>query len=127
MLDRTSIFRSDEIENLERKSHKNFSKRVSDICDRYSAIIRLEYPVKLFTFTEMEMLKECFSGKILRPAGLIRNLIPEVEDAINLHMLDSKYEVDSKKLIVKLKKLSYPQNVALIEHIEEYWDSIEKE
>ncbi len=127
MLQRTTIFRSDELENLERPSQKNFSQRISNICDRYNAIIRLHYPVKIFEFTELEMLKDCFSGKILRPAGLIRNLISEVEDAISINRLDVKWEVNAEKLLDKLKKLDYVQNVALIEHVEEYWDVKERE
>lgn len=124
MKQRTSIFNSLEVERLKRPSQKNFSQRIANICGRYSEIVKLESPLNKFTFPELGLLRECFENKIIKTAGIIRYIPHKIEEAIEEKRLDDKYEVNKKKLLVKLKKLSYVQNVALIEHIEEYWDSI---
>ncbi len=121
MMRRTSIFSSKEVEKLERPSQKNFSKRMANICDRFSEVMRVEYPGKKFTLTEKEFLKEYFSDKILKPAAVIHSIAKDIEYT---DYLCQKFEVDKDKLLDKLKKLSYVQTVSLIEHIEEYWDSI---
>ncbi len=120
MLKRTSIFYSKEVEKLERPSQRNFSQRMANICDRYSEIMRIEYPGKLFSLTEKEFLKEYFSDTILKPAAVIHSLSKDIE---HTDYLCQKFEVDKDKLLEKLKKLSYVQSVSLIESIEEYWDS----
>lgn len=121
MLKRTSIFYSKEVEKLERKSQRNFSQRMANICDRFSEIMRIEYPGKLFSLTEKEFLKEYFSDIILKPAAVIHSISKDIEYT---DYLCQKFEVDKDKLLEKLKKLSYVQTVSLIESIEEYWDSV---
>jgi len=123
MLRVTTISRQPEIEKIERPSQENFSKRLANVCERYSEIMRIEYPGKLFSLTEKEFMKEYFSDIILRPASTIHSIAKDIEYT---DYLCQKFEVDKNKLLDKLKRLSYAQTVSLIEHIEEYWDSVNR-
>ncbi len=119
---KTTIYISQEIENLERSSHNNFSGRLSNICDRFSEIIKKASPIKKFTYPEFGLLKECFKSDILKPAGLIETLVSKVSGHMQQFQSDLKFEVDSKQILAKLSGLNYVEMVSLVETIEDHWD-----
>ena len=120
---RTSIYLSESINKIRNLAKKNFSARLSNICDRYITLIENSFPDDVFIYPELCLLREVLKDVTIKDAKLIQNqtISFHVKNHIKLDAVDKKYEVDSKKLLEKIDQLSYIQVVSLIEHIEKHW------
>lgn len=97
------------------------SKRVAMAIDRYREILRRERVERLFTEAEWNLLRDVCNGTVFEPAQLIAGaLVAEVKDATYDGIAD-KWSVDVPMLLENLEKLSYVQQVAVIEVIEAWW------
>lgn len=97
------------------------SKRVAMAVDRYREILRRERIDRLFTEQEWDLLRDVCNGTLFEPAQLIAGaLAAEVKDATYDGIAD-KWSVDVPMLLENLEKLTYAQQVAVVESIEAWW------
>ena len=97
----------------------NRSRRVAHVCDRYLEILR-RADLPAFSEAEWGLLREVLSGIPREPASNLRGLWHRVHDAAEVGRLTERWTVDGPDLINRLKLLSYVQEVALIEKVEEW-------
>lgn len=97
---------------------RNRSHRISQIADRYTEILRRAV-LPPFSPAERSLLRDACNGTLHEPAGILPGALAlGVADAIALDGLDKKWLVDGPVLIEKLRGLSFPQEIRLIEEIE---------
>lgn len=102
---------------------RGMSHRLAQIADRYQEILRRAAPPAL-SDGEMNALRDACNGTLHEPAALIRgSLWIGIEDSLP-DGLAEKWQIDGAALVEKLRGLTYPQEVALVEQIEAYWASV---
>ncbi len=110
MKKRTSIFISDKIASILRKSDTSLSKRLQEVCYRYNIIVKKNSPLHMFEKKEIQLLKRISKGIDFT---LVLQFSFTVCDILE------REEADYSVLIEKIKYLSSVQVVALIEYLEE--------
>lgn len=106
---------------LQTDAFSSVTYRINVIGDRYNEIMRREKIETLFTEDELWLIKDSMNGTISEPACAIENVWFGVEDSIDLDRLDEKWSVEKAPFMKKLKSLSFAQEVALVEHVEQFW------
>lgn len=99
------------------------SPGVNRIADRYREIVAGTEIEKRFTVCELDLIREACMGWAAEPAATIRGG-PALEVSDALRELADKYAVDAASLLARLQALSYPEEVALVDSIERYWQSV---
>lgn len=98
------------------------SSKINKSLERYFSALERERRElrKILSPSELDLIAESLKGKTFNSIsiGMIYN---EIEDSINLDKLDEKWVINGNKLVSTLKDLSYTQNLALIDAIEQYW------
>jgi hypothetical protein len=108
---------------------ENFSGELNKIIDRYGEILRRSRIEKRFNEKEWALILDVLKDQYARsPATALENAVflavEEVEEDLSLHKMS---ETEHKKLLEKIKALSYAEQVCLIEAIErEYRELFKK-
>lgn len=92
--------------------------------DRYAEVVRRSTPA--LSPAEWRLVVDSLNGVIHEPAQLIMAAASGVADAIQLDGLAEKWHVDGPALGKKLRALSFPQLVALVDVAERYWVAVSR-
>jgi hypothetical protein len=65
-----------------------------------------------------------FNGILFADSAAIRYAWSEVQDAIHYDNLDSKWNVDGKALVEKMKLMSIGHMIALVDSVEIWWNRV---
>ena len=96
---------------------RGLSHRLAQIADRYLEILR-RAPLPDLSEAEMNALRDSCLGVLNEPAAQIRgSLWLGVEDSLP-DGLAEKWQIDGAALVEKLRALTYPQEVRLVEMVE---------
>jgi hypothetical protein len=95
------------------------SAAVQRILGRYAEIVRRSVPD--LSVPEWKLVVYSLNGVIHDPPSMISALWHGIEDSISLDKLDTKWDVDGAALVKKLKRLSFAENVAVVDIAERYW------
>lgn len=100
------------------------SKTVNRALDRYAEILRRERVEKLFSEAEWNALRDMLNGTISEPAAMIRGSLAQGwEDSLDDGIAE-KWVVDPQAMSAKLRALTYPQEVAVIHGVEQYFSKL---
>lgn len=118
---RTTIYISGPLHTAIGASPYSISGRLAVIGDRYTEIIRRQRVEAKFDEAELNAFRDCCNGTLFEPAQLI-------DGAILANFVDSevdglyrKWEIDGRATVAKLQALTYTEQVALVEAIEQWW------
>ncbi|QBJ79631.1 hypothetical protein [Aquitalea sp. USM4] len=97
--------------------HYGDEARVQQICDRYAEIVRREQAVlsRQFSDAELQLIAHVLKNVRFEEAASCRGVWLAVETCMIDEELDQHFKVDGEALLLKMKNLSYSQEVALIE------------
>lgn len=100
------------------------SSRLAVIADRYTEILRRARIEKTFTDPELNALRDCCNGTIFEPAQLVDGaVLANFEDSL-CDGLAEKWGIDAGIVAAKLRALTYAEQVALVENIEQFWRNV---
>ena len=102
------------------------SSRLAVIADRYTEILRRARIDTRFSEAEFNAIYDCCNGTWFEPAQLIVNAVLANFDDSLIDGLAEKWEIDAGEVIAKLRALTYADQVALVEKIEQFWRGVEK-
>jgi hypothetical protein len=103
---------------------ESISGRLGQICDRYTEINRRARIKHRFSEAELNAFRDCCNGTIFGPAQLVDGaVLANFEDSL-IDGLADKWEIDASATIAKLRHLTYPDQVALVEDIESFWRGV---
>lgn len=120
MTKRTSIYLNPPLEEA-LKGADSTSGRLGQICDRYTETNRRARIAQRFSEAELNAFRDCCNGTIFGPAQLIDGaVLANFEDSLQ-DGIAGKWGIDAPTTIAKLRELTYPDQVALVEDIEAFW------
>lgn len=123
MTKRTSIYLSPPLEEA-LKGADSISGRLGQICDRYAETNRRARIAQRFSAGELNAFRDCCNGTIFGPAQLIDGaVLANFEDSLQDGIAE-KWGIDAPATIAKLRDLTYPDQVALVEDIETFWHGV---
>lgn len=98
--------------------------RLSVIADRYTEILERTKVEEKFNQEEWGTIRDALHGVINEPAAMIRGLEVQVRD----FLMDTSHEKDGilrggDELLETLRTLTYTEEVAVVEAVEQYWRS----
>lgn len=114
---RPSVYLTDQsLKFLELRSDK-LSGAINQTVDRYDQVIK-HIDLPSFSPSEINTLLSAIQGVLYQPAEMIAGLWQGIQDDL---VDDLTGEVDATDLLLieKLKTLTYPQEVALLERLEQ--------
>jgi hypothetical protein len=121
MAKRTTIYIAGPLEQAIGASPSSLSGRLATIGDRYNEITRRVRVEAKFSEPELNALRDCCNGTLFEPAQLIDGaILANFEDSAE-DGLYGKWEIDGQVTAAKLAALTYPEQVALVEAIEQWW------
>lgn len=121
MAKRTTIYIAGPLEKAIGASPSSISGRLVTIGDRYSEIVRRQRVETKFAEAELNALRDCCNGTLFEPAQLIDGaILANFEDSA-IDGLYDKWTIDGPATAAKIAALSYPEQVALVEAIEQWW------
>jgi hypothetical protein len=101
------------------------SETIADSLDRYFLALQDARRTLKEQLTESELSLICDScNGVIHTADTLSMLWGGIEDSIGLDHLDEKWEVDGKKLVKKLRDLSYIESCALTDAVERFWKAV---
>lgn len=109
---------------LEDVGEGSTSGRLGAICDRYAEIKRRARIAQRFSEGEISAFRDCCNGTLFEPAQLVDGaVLANFEDSL-IDGLAEKWDIDPVETVAKLRSLTYPDQVALVEDIEAFWRSV---
>lgn len=125
MAKRTSTYLSDrtvDILDAAMGDAGSLSGEINKAIDRYNEVVRRHRGVeKQFSEAELNALRDVANGWWAEPAATIAGgLALELEDSLP-DGIAAKWEIDGEALLVKLRALSYADQLALVAGIEAWW------
>lgn len=112
---------------LERRGHGNRSAIISRSLDRYFAVLaayRQDLQTQ-FSDAEIALILDAFNGVAFWDITSVRLAWANVQDAIEMDSLDTKWGVnDPAGLVAKLKALDLARLVALVDAAEMWWHRV---
>lgn len=124
MARRTTIYLSDRTEAV-LSGGDSLSGTINRIADRYHEILRRSR-VKL-TPAELDAVRDALNGWLAEPAATIAGgPALEVEDAL-ADGLAERHGIDGRELVATLRGLTYAQELALVDAVEQYWRSVRQD
>lgn len=124
MTKRTTIYLNPPIAAQLRPGTESVSGRLGSICDRYGEIRRRARIAQRFSEAELNALRDCCNGTFFDPAQLIDGaVLANFEDSL-ADGLAEKWGIDAEHLAARLATLPYHDQVALVEDIEAFWQSV---
>lgn len=124
MAKRTTIYLTDRAQAV-LAGGESLSGTINRIADRYYEILRrsridLSEP-------EINAVRDALNGWLAEPAATIHGgPALEVEDALE-DGLAERHGIDGRALVAKLRALTYAQEVALVDSVEQYWRGVAAE
>ncbi len=73
---------------------------------------------------EIGLILDAFNGTMFADSSSIRYAWSEVQDAIEYDALDSKWNVDGKALVEKMKMISLGHMITLVDSVEIWWNRV---
>ena len=123
MSKRTSIYLNPPIEAA-LKDADSISGRLGQICDRFAETNRRARIAQRFSEAELNAFRDCCNGTWFEPAQLIDGaILANFEDSAPDGLYE-KWGIDAPATIAKLRDLTYPDQVALVEDIEVFWRGV---
>lgn len=121
MARRTTIYLTDRAEAA-LAGGDSLSGSINRIADRYYEILRRSR-IDL-SDAEMDAVRDALNGWLAEPAATISGgPALEVEDALD-DGLAERHGIDGRALVDKLRELSYAQEVALVDYVEQFWRAV---
>lgn len=123
---KTSVYMTDTLRQKLRIApfgERGASEAVSIVIDRYSLIIRAEQKKlkEIFSDSEFQAMNNACSSTSWKPAEACRDgVLHNVQDSTQEELSN---DVGKSNLEKKLQSLSVSQQLALVEMIEQYWES----
>lgn len=121
---RLSIYAGDPLERLvaDRASDaRPTTTVVNAVADRYLEIVRRCLPQ--LSRAEWLLCCDSLNGTITTDrAELLAVMWAGIADSIHLDNLADKWHVDGAALVARLRALSYPETVALVDTVERFWE-----
>ena len=114
---RPSVYLTDQSLRFLEARGESLSGAINQTVDRYEQVIK-QVDLPKFTETEINILLNATSGVLYQPAEMIAGLWQGIEDDL-IDDLTGSIDAADMALIEKLKKLTYPQEVALLERLEQ--------
>jgi hypothetical protein len=112
---RSSVYLSDQSMKFLESHRDSLSGVINQTIDRYDKVLKhIELPP--FTTAEINTLLSATQGVLYQPAEMIAGLWQGVQDDL-ADDLTRKLDAADMALIEKLKTLTYPQEVALLERL----------
>lgn len=97
------------------------SHSINRALDRYYEIIRRERVERLFSEAEWSALRDMLNGTMSEPAGMCAgSLAMSWADSLEEGIAE-KWGLDPAGMAEKLRALTYPQELAVIEAVERWW------
>lgn len=124
---RTTIYISEPLLKAIGASPDSISGRLATIGDRYTEIMRRQRVETKFSEPELNALRDCCNGTLFQPAQLIDGAILADFTDSAADGLYEKWEIDGKATAKKLAALTYTEQVALVEAIEQWWRTQRRE
>ena len=123
MTKRTSIYLNPPLQKA-LDGADSISGRLGQICDRYAEINRRARIAQRFSEAELNAMRDCCNGTWFEPAQLIDGAVSaNFEDSL-IDGIAEKWGIDAPATIAKLRELTYPDQVALVEDIEAFWRGV---
>ena len=118
MAKRTTIYLTDRAEAV-LAGGDSLSGSINRLADRYYEIMRRSR-IDL-TPAELDAVRDALNGWLAEPAATIAGgPALEIEDALPDGLTD-KWSIDGPALVAKMRALTYAQEVALVDAVEQYW------
>lgn len=114
---RPSVYLTEQSTRYLAKRADSLSGAINQTVDRYEQVIK-QTALPPFTAEEIHTLLEATMGVLYQPAEMIAHLWHGIEDQL-ADDLTGEISEPHRALIEKLKKLTYPQEVALLEKLEQ--------
>lgn len=89
--------------------------------DRYNEIIRRADITQRFSEGELNAFRDCCCDSFLGSVSMIDGLVWSYFEESLYEGIAEKWDIDASTTIAKLCKLTYPDQVALVDNIEKYW------
>ena len=102
------------------------SPRLAVIADRYGEILWRARIDRRFSSAEFNALCDFCNGTSFEPAKLIDGAVLANFEASIIDGIAQKWEIDADLIAAKLRALTYADQVALVEKIEQFWRGVEK-
>lgn len=121
MARRTTIYLTDRAEAV-LAGGESLSGSINRIADRYYEIIRRSR----IDLSDAELAAVCdaLNGWLAEPAATISGgPALEVEDAL-ADGLAERHGIDGRALLAKLRRLTFAQEVALVDSVEQFWRAV---
>jgi hypothetical protein len=123
MTKRTSIYLNPPLEAA-LKGADSISGHLGKICDRYAETNRRARIAQRFSEDELSAFRDCCNGTWFEPAPLVDGaVLANFEDSLQDGIAE-KWGIDAPAAIAKLRGLTYPDQVALVEDIEAFWRGV---
>lgn len=124
MARRTTIYLTDRAEAV-LGGGPSLSGTINRLADRHYEMMRRSR-IDL-TPAELDAVRDACNGWLAEPAATIAGgPALEVQDALD-DGLAEKHGIDGPALVAKLRGLSYAQEVALVDSVEQYWRTVAEE
>ncbi len=114
---RPSVYLTDQALKFLEARGESLSGAINQTIDRYGQVLK-HTDLPKFTEAEIATLLNATSGVIYQPAEMIAGLWQGIQDDL-VDDLTGEVAAEDVALIEKLKTLTYPQEVALLERLEQ--------
>lgn len=123
MTKRTSIYLNPPLAEA-LKGADSISGQLGKICDRYAETNRRARIAQRFSEAELNAMRDVCNGTWFEPAQLIDgSVLANFEDSLQDGIAE-KWSIDAPATVAKLRDLTYPDQVALVEDIESFWRGV---
>jgi len=123
MTKRTSIYLNPPLSEA-LKGADSISGRLGQVCARYAETNRRARIRQRFSEAELNAMRDVCNDTIFWPAQLIDGaVLADFEDSL-IDGIAEKWDIDAPATIAKLRDLTYPDQVALVEDIEVFWRGV---
>lgn len=114
---RPSVYLTDQSIKFLESRGDSLSGAINQTVDRYNQVIK-HTDLPSFSEAEINALLNATSGVLYQPAEMIAGLWQGIQDDL-VDDLTGEVDAADMALVEKLKTLSYPQEVALLERLEQ--------
>lgn len=114
---RPSVYLTDKSLSFLENRGDSLSGGINQTIDRYAHVIK-NVDLPQFTEAEINTMLNSIHGTIYQPAEMIAGLWQGIRDDL-IDDLTGEIDAADKTLVEKLKQLTYPQEVALLEKLEQ--------
>lgn len=114
---RPSVYLTDKSLKFLDSRGESLSGAINQTVDRYDQVLK-QTDLPQFTTSEINTMLQAISGTLYEPAEMIAGFWQGIQDDL-VDDLTGEVDAADMALIEKLKTLTYPQEVALLERLEQ--------